>query len=536
MRTRRSTRNETTESTPVASETPTKESSPFPMFSPIQKKSLTNNETIKENGKVPSFSIVTRRARRSETVASCSDNGKHETELQSFKKEESFNVSSDDQTSKENVATKTNHTKSTLPITKKADDPTHKDEEEEPSNTKMTQARSEAMSSSQENSVSIQEEKEADEEPPPLRKRTRPERPPRTTTTTAVRKQDPNDLEENTLQRVKEYLKQWKNEQVLDEDEVVELTERLYTAAHQHALQRRNAGLSKGATPSDESEAEYDDASLFEACLEEEETHVIGHEFFNEMVEALSTPGDDGTTPVLDGKTLTWIKRAVGLRRRKSQTADRTLNASSRRMTTRCLGRPRKRPRGLDVLAAAVDELEEDWGVTFPRNKIRKSTAVPKKGRHLKNGKSDSMASKGNPVVKKKQRKLDQRSKLSTSKKSNQRTKGDKKQLHRGKRTAKKAFCTSLRGMDWVWRQLLEQQYPHVIPPLQQRSETEAEFRIRQAIPLHPRFIQAGIIHRLPLMRNLSQNHNVLNVPELDGLTRRFAQCEFFYSDLDKEW
>lgn len=92
--------------------------------------------------------------------------------------------------------------------------------------------------------------------------------------------------------------------------------------------------------------------------------------------------------------------------------------------------------------------------------------------------------------------------------------------------------------------------------------ETAADYRARKCIPLHPQFVKAGIVHRIPRMHTFAREHqNPYDSPRreydsprrrhtnkvyaelcgrlmicLQGQARQFATCEFFYSDLDREW
>jgi hypothetical protein len=411
-------------------------------------------------------------------------------------------------------------------------------------------------------------------------------------TTTSLRKHGPNYLDEDTLQRVRSYLTgdSWKKVQVLDDDEVIELMERLYTTAYQLARHRRIAGTGQSDDDTDLGEDtgnDDDDASTFEECLGEEEAHVIGHEFFSEMVSALSTPSDEGSSAaVLDGKTLNWIKRAVGLRRKSSGTitlsqgsndTSNTPHNPARRVATRRLGREsradrlQKRKRNLDVLALAIEEIEGELGMKFPVHKARKSQknarlvkeddkVVRKKkldhgSKRVSNKTLQQRVVKRTTQVKAKDGKLP----LKTRTNVNGTSKTVKKKGGKVKQCAKESFCTSLRAMDRTWHRLIAQRYPHAIPPpddVAKPSETAAQFRARQAIPLHPLFVRAGVVHRLPLVHSLAQDVNVSSPSEVNGtpalhtynvhchqlwnclrgLSRRFAQFEFFYSDLDKAW
>lgn len=425
-------------------------------------------------------------------------------------------------------------------------------------------------------------------------------------TTVSLRKNGPNYLNEDTMQRVRDYVTgdHWKKDQVLDDDEVIELMERLYATAHQRALRRRIVGMDQTDDDTDQGVGggiDDDDSSVFESLFMEEEAHRIGHEFFSDMVDTLSTTSEGSGAVVLDGKTLNWIKRAVGLRHRSSGTIALSQASnenssvqyeSSRRIATRRLGRESRaerlqdRKRGLDALSLAIGELEKDLDVKFPVYKARK---IQKNARSAKDKDHPTRKKKldqpirtkklDQPIRKKldpdravkkspQQRAVKRSTQLKTKEgklppKSRTNIKGAsktvKKKVGTAKRCAKETLCTSLRVLDRTWHRLIAQRYPHAIPTpnsIAASLETASQFRVRQAIPLHPRFARAGIIHRLPLVHTLAQHDNATSSLEVDeilalrtynmhchqlwnclrGLSRRFAQFEFFYSDLDTAW
>jgi hypothetical protein len=108
-----------------------------------------------------------------------------------------------------------------------------------------------------------------------------------------------------------------------------------------------------------------------------------------------------------------------------------------------------------------------------------------------------------------------------------------------------------------VWRDQVRQ-YDNV----EDLSETEAAYNSRAAIALHPQFVKAGVVHRLPRMKFFSREPSypdampgrVFDPPRvrhtdvqyatfccrlmnaLQGEARLFATCEFFYSDIDRQW
>ena len=118
-------------------------------------------------------------------------------------------------------------------------------------------------------------------------------------------------------------------------------------------------------------------------------------------------------------------------------------------------------------------------------------------------------------------------------------------------------IAPSLSQIDWLWRSR-----HHLNQENTQRLETTADYRDRKNIPLHPQFVEAGIVHQLPRMHTLAREHEfpdeipgrVYDPPRqrhydrqyahfcvrlmscLQGPARLFATCEFFYSDIDRPW
>jgi len=118
-------------------------------------------------------------------------------------------------------------------------------------------------------------------------------------------------------------------------------------------------------------------------------------------------------------------------------------------------------------------------------------------------------------------------------------------------------IVTSLRALDWLWRDRT-QQYRET----EEKLETEREYYARQSIELHPQFVKAGIVHQLPRLHTLAREHEYPNdtpgrvydpprqrhsdrqyaqfcgrlVNCLQGQARLFATCEFFYSSIDRPW
>jgi hypothetical protein len=422
----------------------------------------------------------------------------------------------------------------------------------------------------------------------------------------SVRKNGPKYLDDTTMSLFTSYLNELQDDDVLDDDELMERSVRLCTTAHQHARNhvssRRTVAAKKTIDEeiSDHSE-DSDDTFIFDQYLVAEENRTIGHEFFKNIASNITTQNDLGgngsKTFVLDKKTVSWIKRATRLYRTSSSTAVLSISPSmkagtkegetSRRVTTRRYKseqardhRQKKRERGLDVLGAAIEEIESDFGARFPIYKFMKSP--PKKKSRLskdekldKDRKFKKQHTNGDRLAKKKIQLHDGkgikhvRTKKTTSAKSVPTIQKVPKVLPRGKKKKRKQsrsskkICTSLRVLDRAWH---EQVHP-CTSKYCGTTETETEFRARQSIVLHPRFVTAGIIHRLPWMHTLARNQDFPStskdrstplhihdpprqrytdkeyatlchqlVHSLNGTARQFAKYEFFYSDLDREW
>ena len=144
------------------------------------------------------------------------------------------------------------------------------------------------------------------------------------------------------------------------------------------------------------------------------------------------------------------------------------------------------------------------------------------------------------------------RSQLDKKRKSSSRSKKERQQ-----EPPPKKICTSLRVLDWLWRDLTKQ-----FSNTEEHTETAAAYHARKSIALHPQFVKAGIVHRLPRMHAFARQHEhpddipgrVYDPPRrrhsdkqyaelcsrlmncLQGQARLFVTCEFFYSDLDREW
>jgi hypothetical protein len=449
----------------------------------------------------------------------------------------------------------------------------------------------------------------------------------------------PKYLDETTLNLVKAYLKNTKGD-LLDEDEVVEISMRLTRIANQRARYHTSLAVT-GRTPAkaggdvsdDGSEIGSDDTSIYDECLEEEEEQSMGHDLLRKVITAvegnpnksISTIHGSGGTgskmspatgcKLLDKKTLTWIKRAAGLHRSdiRNIIKNHEKGAGSRppsRFTRKQAkdSRHKKRERGLDILGEAVTELEVDYG-PFPVRMGRKTAREKKKSRRAQEAdseeehasdlrhkrKADRFPSENDdPKRRKKETGRDKEVRLVV--RSNEAyihffgslmllvCPSNEQTLHRRDSGSSRApkhklllrpaskpkarvsekrvvklpqICTSLRKLDWLWRDRTRQ-----FENPREEMETPSAYRARKSIPLHPQFKAAGIVHRLPRMHTFARHYDkpkdmparVYDPPRrrhtdqqyaeicsrlmncLQGHARLFVTCEFFYSDLDREW
>jgi hypothetical protein len=360
------------------------------------------------------------------------------------------------------------------------------------------------------------------------------------------------DLDETTMIAFQEFLSQHKFD-MLDEDELIGDTLSFLKAANEKT---RTFLLELHSD-------EYggDDESIFEKCLDVEETHAIGQEFLREIVtgisqttSALSKKSNSTNVQVgdinkvaVDQKTVGWIRRATGLHRHTSNAEltqkyssirqEPQSSTSSRIVTRRVVNgsgtATKKRNRGLDVMADAIAELEKDFGTHFPVYRFRSS-----------------------PPKKKKSRGFNEDSTKKHKKKDGKKIPARKRVKHHKVKMPSPRICTALRLLHEAWR---FQSRPKIF--IKHATETESEYLSRRAIPLHPQFVQAGIVHRLPSMNSFLKNQesNVLTnsifplpnpfptdeetqdthfdvLTSLEGPPAKFAKYEFFYSDLDIEW
>ena len=373
---------------------------------------------------------------------------------------------------------------------------------------------------------------------------------PSTTALMIVPKRAKGDLDEPTMIAFKNFLNMHKFDS-LDEDEVIGDTLAILKAANEKTRtilsEMRSDAYGK------------DDESVFEKCLQVEENHAIGQDFLREIVTGIGqTPSGPAkksnssavfkvnTNKVLvDQKTVGWIRRATGLHRNTSNAElthtystirQESKSESSSRISTRRLVNDgnvskKKRNRGLDVMTDAIAELEKDFGTHFPVYRFRSSPPKKKRARHS----------------------LDVSTTVHKMTGDKQRPARKKTRRHKEKKPSPR-ICTALRVLDETWRL---QTKPNKF--IGQVTETEIELYLRRlSIPLHPEFMKAGIIHRLPSInsvirtysRSVMQNsfaplqNPSLNDDDsmmdkltcLEGPPAQFAKFEFFYSDLDKEW
>ena len=242
--------------------------------------------------------------------------------------------------------------------------------------------------------------------PPPVKEITTT-----TTTSTATKKKKgdgPKYLDDATMKLVYDYIIEYKGDS-LDEDEVIAFMARMHRIANQQA--KYQMALVSGTAArhhnldSDQSECGSDDTSVFIDCMVEEEEHAVGHEMFKRLVANIQLQhsrnnGDSKNggsltkkaNKLLDKKTLMWIKRAAGLHRTdpgkmliQKQTDGKGGRMSTRRYTRKQAlvrrDQKKERERGLDIMGAAVQELESEYGPFPVRKPKRKKKKGSKRGR-----------------------------------------------------------------------------------------------------------------------------------------------------------
>jgi len=224
----------------------------------------------------------------------------------------------------------------------------------------------------------------------------------------------PKYLDDATMKLVQDYINEH-NGDTLDEDEVVAFMTRMQKTANEQARHQKQliTGVTSRHHPdSDQSDCGSDDTSVFIDCLEEEEEHAVGHDLFKKIVASIQLEHarkNGGVTSkgsltksankLLDKKTLMWIKRAAGLHRTDpgKMLLQKHADGKGGRMSTRRYTRKQaldrradkqKKDRGLDILGAAVDQLETVYG-PFPARKIKRKK---KKSRRVREQEEEEAA------------------------------------------------------------------------------------------------------------------------------------------------
>jgi hypothetical protein len=199
------------------------------------------------------------------------------------------------------------------------------------------------------------------------------------------------------MKLIYDHLDGYKGE-VLDEDEVIAFMSRMQKTANEQAkyqMQLVSGPTARHHHDSDrDSDYNTDDTSVFNDCLLEEEEHAIGHDMFRKIVaniqveHARKSGNGSGTgsltnaNKLLDKKTLGWIKRAAGIHRNDpgKTRIHKSTDGKGGRMSTRRYTRKqaldrrgqKKKERGLDILEAALTQLEPHYGPFFMRKIKRK--------------------------------------------------------------------------------------------------------------------------------------------------------------------
>ena len=248
------------------------------------------------------------------------------------------------------------------------------------------------------------------------------------TATSSIKRGDgPKYLDDNTMKLIYDHLIGFKGE-VLDEDEVVAFMSRMQKTANEQAKYQMHlvsGPIARHHHDSDrDSDYDTDDTSVFNECLVEEEEHALGHDLFRKIVaniqaEYAQKSGNGSRTgsltnanKLLDKKTLGWIKRAAGIHRNDPGKMLRHKSADGKggRMSTRRYTRKQaldrrgqqKKERGLDIVAAALTQLEPHYG-PFPVRKIKRKNK--KKRRSDDEAVADRKRKKEEPALEENRRK-----------------------------------------------------------------------------------------------------------------------------------
>jgi hypothetical protein len=176
------------------------------------------------------------------------------------------------------------------------------------------------------------------------------------------------ELDTTTLDLFKVALKESKSD-ALEEDEVLHFATRLYRNADQQVTYERS--LSRRSIH--QSGEESDRSSVFAECLANEEDYAIGNEQFKKTVAMINkktsarSPKSQSSGFKMDRRTLNWIKGIARIHRKDKHVLAKGRVSTRRNAIKQALGkRPPKQEKGLDIMCAAIEEVEIDHG-PFPK-------------------------------------------------------------------------------------------------------------------------------------------------------------------------
>jgi hypothetical protein len=176
------------------------------------------------------------------------------------------------------------------------------------------------------------------------------------------RRLSPSELDQSTLEAVKDYVTKNKIAEALQDDEVAQFMLRV----NRNTRRQADYQLHLVGDSADES-----DASLIAGITETEQDYSIGHDMFKSMVANLKKEGMQD----LDSRTLRWIKRAAGIRRppvvslARQHAIETDTNRMIKTRTTSRRSRTQKRELGMKYLARALNELEPELQPPAARQK-----------------------------------------------------------------------------------------------------------------------------------------------------------------------
>ena len=400
-----------------------------------------------------------------------------------------------------------------------------------------------------------------------------------------------HELDEPTLAQITSSLEN-RRDDPLDEDDLVMFSIKMNRVAEQQVSTQQSMNYGKSGEESDSDDS--DDSSVFADCLEEEEDLALGHDLMKKLQSQIQSKrkwgrGTFGGPGTIERKTVQWVRKTAGLIVNGHQAKKYlTGRVSTRRFTRKQAraNRQRKRERGLDILGAAVAELEDDYGPfpavgRSPKGKRKKQTGAgsrkrPKneeseiemrKGRKVSEFEDVERASRCHTYPTAKMAKQRESRSVLRAKSKQKREESNHWALSRlqvpsrdGGETQEINTQVDLSQLDRLWK---IQTGEDVLAKV--REETMEESRNRKESVLDPSLTISGVVYRPPSLDTLVRDRiqepdngtifpgKVFDNPKLRndnreyaemscrlmkslGRTRAFVAAEFFYSDLDREW